>query len=220
MQCTAKSKRTGNQCRAKAMPNGKCFHHGGNTPSGIASPQYVTGRYAQGLPKGMLEKYEKARIDPELLNLSDDLGMVESRIIEILGKVQTGDAGETWTKLESAWTAFRIAQAAKDGPKTQLALATIGRTIETGNGDWAVWREVFDLVERRRKLVESEGKRRLQMQDMTDNAKVMIAIDKLVDSVVRNVADPRARAAIQRDLDAIFSRGLPGRPLSPDGDGE
>ena len=28
-QCTAKSKRTGNQCGANAMPNGMCYHHGG-----------------------------------------------------------------------------------------------------------------------------------------------------------------------------------------------
>lgn len=30
-QCTAKSKRTGVQCKAKGMPNGKCYHHGGKS---------------------------------------------------------------------------------------------------------------------------------------------------------------------------------------------
>ena len=31
MQCTAKSKRTGEQCGAYGMANGKCYHHGGKT---------------------------------------------------------------------------------------------------------------------------------------------------------------------------------------------
>jgi hypothetical protein len=33
-QCTATAKSTGEQCRDLAMPNGKCFRHGGATPKG------------------------------------------------------------------------------------------------------------------------------------------------------------------------------------------
>jgi len=201
--CGART-RNGGLCQSRAMPNGRCRMHGGSTPSGIASPHYKTGRYAKHMPKRMLETYEQARTDPELLNLSDDLAMVEARISDVLARVDSGEAGEAWEKLADAWNVLRIAQKAKDGPQTHIALATIGQIIDTGSGDWAAWREVFDLVERRRKLVMSEVKRRIQMQDMTDNAEVMIAVDKLVDAVVRHVSDRDALRAIQRELESVL----------------
>ncbi len=217
MKCTAKSKRTGLKCNAQAMANGKCYHHGGAQPSGIASQNYVTGRYSKVMPKRLLETYEAARRDPDLLNLSDDIGAIDSRIADVLTRVESGDAGETWQTLERAWNDFRIAQAAKDAPKTQLAIATIGRTIETGAGDWAAWREILNLIERRRKLVESEGKRRLQMQDMTDNAEVMALLQRLGDAVKRHVPDRDALQAIQSEISAVLGGSVLRRSARSDG---
>lgn len=216
MKCTAKSKRTGEKCKAQAMANGKCYHHGGAQPKGIASQNYITGRYSAHLPKRLLETYEKARTDPELLNLSDDLGMVESRIGDVLSRVESGDAGETWQQLETAWKTFEIAQTAKDFPKSKTALATVGQIIATGAGDWAAWREVLGLIERRRKLVESEGKRRIAMQDMTDNGQVIALLDRLSDAVVRHVADPAALRAIQAEISSVLGTGLPRRAVDHD----
>jgi chorismate mutase len=88
-----------------------------------------------------------------------------------------------------------------------MALSTIGRIIETGAGDWAAWREVLNLIERRRKLVESEGKRRMQMQDMTDNAEVIKVLDRLADAVLRHVHDPAVLRAIQAEISALLGSG-------------
>jgi hypothetical protein len=199
-----------------AMPNGRCRMHGGPSLSGIASPTYKHGGYSEPLPKRLLEKYEQARTDPELLNLSNALALIETRISDVLSRVESGDAGETWQKLSDAWDAFVIAQRAKDAPKTQMALSTIGRIIETGAGDWAAWREVLNLIERRRKLVESEGKRRMQMQDMTDNAEIIKLIDRLSDAVHRHVHDPVALRAIQAEISPVLGAGLPRRAAGSD----
>lgn len=211
-QCTAMSKRSGERCKHAPMTGSTlCHMHGGKTPVGIAAPTWKHGRYSAHMPKRMLAAYEKARIDPELLNLSDDIGAIESRITDVLSRVETGDAGETWQSLERAWSDFRIANAAKDKTKSALALATIGRIIETGAGDWAAWREVLNLIERRRKLVESEGKRRMQMADMTDNAVLMALLDRLGDAVKRHVTDGDALRAIQAEISPILGGGLPRR---------
>jgi hypothetical protein len=207
-QCTALSKQSRQRCkRHAAVGRAVCSIHGGKTPAGIASANYKTGRYSKVMPKRLLETYEAARLDPDLLNLSDDISALDARIADVLTRVETGDAGETWQALKSAWNAFRIAQAAKDGPKTQLALATIGRTIETGAGDWAAWREVLNLIERRSKLVGSETKRRIAMQDMTDNGAVMALLQRLGDAVKRHVPDRDARQAIQREISVALGNG-------------
>src|SRR5258708_37054514 len=66
-QCKAKSKRTHERCAANAMiVREECYHHGGKTPRGIASPNFKHGRYSKSLPARMRERYEEALADPHL----------------------------------------------------------------------------------------------------------------------------------------------------------
>jgi hypothetical protein len=72
------------------MANGRCKNHGGKSPAGIASPSFKQGKYSQVLPRRMREAYERAAADPNLLTLTHELGVVEARILDLLGRVNTG----------------------------------------------------------------------------------------------------------------------------------
>ncbi len=74
-QCTATSKRSGNQCQKHAMRGRTvCLAHGGKTPRGTASPHFKTGRYSRSLP-GHLAALDRAltsrRPSPGLIHHSD-----------------------------------------------------------------------------------------------------------------------------------------------------
>lgn len=91
-QCTAKSKRSRQRCKRHAKPGRTvCKIHGGDTPVGLAAPNFKTGRYSKYLPTGLAERYIVARTDPELLSLRDEIGLVDTRISEVL--TQPSDPG-------------------------------------------------------------------------------------------------------------------------------
>lgn len=84
-QCTAKSKRSGRQCRKPAMKGRTvCLAHGGRTPRGVASPNFKTGRYSRSLPGHLVADYKGATHDPTLLSLRDDIALNEAMIATLL----------------------------------------------------------------------------------------------------------------------------------------
>lgn len=84
-QCTARSKRSGQQCRKHAM-HGRdvCLAHGGKTPRGAASPHFKTGRYSRSLPGHLVAAYEQALHDPTLLSLRDEIALSEAMLATLL----------------------------------------------------------------------------------------------------------------------------------------
>ena len=209
MQCTAKAKSTGQQCQRRAMANGKCYVHGGPTPRGRALPQTTHGRYSKDLPTRLAARYEEARSDPDLLNLNAEIHLTYAMLTEALRGMDQGEAGRLWRDLKTTWDALQEANRQRDGDAAKQALSEIGRLIARGVADAAARSEVLDIVERRRKLVESEAKRRTAMQQMITAERLMVLVSAVTDVVMRHVDDPRQRAAIAADIGAIISRGDP-----------
>jgi hypothetical protein len=87
-QCTAGSKRSGEQCRKHAMRGRTvCLAHGGKTPRGVASPHFRTGRYSRSLPGHLVAAYERALHDPMLLSLRDEIALTDTMIAETLSEL-------------------------------------------------------------------------------------------------------------------------------------
>lgn len=206
-RCTAKSKRTGQQCKAFAVPGRSvCRHHGGKTPQGRALPQTTHGRYSKHLPTRMLASYEQAQHDPELLNLREDIALLDARLSELLKRVDSGESGKLWQDLRAAWKVVR--NAANDDEKN-MAIAELGPLIERGYQDTQAWGEIRAAIEQRRKLVESERKRLIEMQQMMTMSQAQLLIARLYDVVTQHVSDRATLAAIGAGLQALAGAGEP-----------
>jgi uncharacterized membrane-anchored protein YjiN (DUF445 family) len=127
-----------------------------------------------------------------------------------LATLDTGESGRLWRELNAAWREFALARKAGDAAGMTEALAQIEPLINRGVADWAARQEVLDMVERRRKLVDSEGKRRVQMQQMITPDRAMLLVSALADTVMRHVSDADIRAAIARDVERLITRPVPG----------
>jgi hypothetical protein len=204
-QCRAKSKRTGQQCQGTAMANGVCYHHGGKSLAGAASPTLKHGRYSKHLPTRMLANYEQAQRDPELLNLREDIALIDARLSDLLRRVDSGESGKVWNDLKAAWKAV---QRATDDEK-DMAIAELGPLIERGYLDTQAWGEIGGLLEQRRKLVESERKRLIEMQQMMTAGQAQLLIARLYDVVTQHVSDRATLAAIGAGLQALAGAGEP-----------
>lgn len=194
------------------MANGKCYHHGGKSPSGLAHPSTTHGRYSKDLPTRLAGRYERAASDPDLLRLDSEIHLLDTLLNERLAVLDSGESGRIWRELREAWKQYMAARAARPPDTAGMtdALDRVAELIQRGSADHGARQEITDLVERRRKLVDSEGKRRVQMQQVMTVEQATLLVSVMANSVRRHVDDPEARAAISRDIAAVFGGGADG----------
>lgn len=184
------------------MTNGRCRLHGGKSLAGVASPTFVTGRYSKHLPARLADQYLASRNDPELLALRDEVAIVDSRLNDLLGRVDTGESGALWKQARKLLSDYRTT-----GEESHLY--ALGLTINEALDDYAAWQEIQLLLEQRRKLVETERKRLVDMQQMITAERAMLLIAAISDTIRRHVSDRNVLAAINADLGALINRPAP-----------
>lgn len=200
-------------CKRRAMPNGACKLHGGATPKGLASPHYKTGRWSKYMPTRMVPRYEESQRDTELLALQADIALVDARIADLLGKVDSGESGRIWQKLSALRLEVYDAKRRGDDAAGREALESILHTIGRGKADAAAWHEVIGLIEQRRKLVESERKRLVEMKQMVTVEESMLLVNSAVHSLRARVMEQcdaslakSIIAAVAEDLARVYTR--------------
>jgi ADP-ribose pyrophosphatase YjhB (NUDIX family) len=206
MQCTATSKQSGEQCKRHAVTGStKCKFHGGASLVGIASPSFKTGRYSKDLPTRLAARYAEAISDASLLELRDEIGLMGVRLGELLGRVDTGESTQRWQTLQIAYVNLQDAARRTDPLAFRVALNALGSAIEAGSQDYHTWREIMELIEQRRKLVDSEHKRLVAMSQMITAEQAMVLLSVVTDTVRKHVSDPAALAAIASDFRSIIT---------------
>jgi hypothetical protein len=190
------------------MANGRCRSHGGLTPRGLASANFKHGRHSKSLPARLADRYDEALNDPDLLELASEIRLADAFIGERLATLESGESGAVWRDLGRAWRSFATARASGDTHSMMDALSAIEPLITSGGADYGAQQEILDMVDRRRKLVEAEAKRRVQMQQMITAEQAMVLISAIADVVMRHVPDPTTRASIGRDLETLIAKGV------------
>lgn len=178
--------------------------HGGMQKRGAAHHLTQSGRYSQDLPTRLGARFLASRADPDLLNLSAEIALIDVRGGDILKRIDSGESGAVWQALKATYTAMQNAQRDRDGAEVARLLNELGGLITRGHADYAAWADLRTLVEQRRKLSETESKRRKDMQDMITTESGMVLVTALVETVRRNVRDPKQLAKITTDLAALL----------------
>lgn len=204
-KCNARRKNGQGHCASFAMSNGKCRVHGGASLSGLASPALVSGRYSKHLPTRLIGRYQQAVSDPDLLALRDDIGLLDTRIGQVVSALDTGESKEAWGSLLSIWSTFeeQFQSLLDNGEPPEEMEATVSKVstlIRSGLSEAYVWGEIRGLLKERADLVANERKRMVELQQYVTAEKAMLFVTAVMDSVRRNVSDRDALAAISADI--------------------
>lgn len=189
------------------MPNGRCRIHGGKSPIGPASGTYKLGRYSKLLPARMAASYQEATADPDLLVLRDEIALVYARLSDMLARVDSGESGEAWRRARAAYSALTAGLDAGDTAAAKAALGELDIVIRQGLGDYAAWQEIGDLLDRRERLVRSERRRLVELQQTMTIEQAMVFTGAVIALVDQHVTDQHARAAISDGIRRIVSAG-------------
>lgn len=205
-QCTATSKQSHDRCRRQAMIGSSvCYMHGGKSLSGLASPSLKHGRYSRVLPVRLAGRYHEAQQDTDLLALRDEIALLDARLQDVLSRVDTGESGRIWSDLKAAAGELAHAKRTDDKIGQAIALNTILGLITTGHQDYAAWQDVRSLLEQRRRTVESERKRLVEMQQTITVEKAMLLLGAVAGVIKAHVKDPKQLAAISADLQGLVN---------------
>lgn len=207
-QCKATSKRTGERCKAQAVTGRElCYHHGGKSPAGPAHPQYKHGRYSKHLPARLIERYAQSASDPDLLALREDIALVDARLSDLLARVDSGESGEAWKRAQDAVAGLQAGMDGNDVPRMLAAIEDLKKIIRRGLADYLAWQEVGAAIDRRERLVRSERRRLVEMQQVLTLQEGMMLFQRIGDLIEQYVTDRPAKAAILSGMASLLTAG-------------
>jgi hypothetical protein len=105
IRCSAYARSSGQQCRQAVVPGRNvCHYHGGKTPRGIDAPNYRGRGYSKDIPTRLADRFKQALDDPQLLELSGEVALVDSRLGELLASLPDNPAAtdrKVWGELRA-----------------------------------------------------------------------------------------------------------------------
>jgi hypothetical protein len=213
-QCSATSKQSGLRCRRTASPGRRvCSMHGSRTPVGANAPRFRDGKYSKYLPQRLLADYWRVLADPGMIGLRDEVATIDSRINDVLRRVDTGESGAMWSRLHAAYATCTNAYTHGDAAAFGAAFTALGAAIAAGHEDWEVWADIVDLIDVRRRLVATESARLAALDGLVPIEVALSLVVALSEVVRGRVTDPATRAAIADDVRRFL--GPPGDRSPP-----
>lgn len=162
-QCKAKSKRTGNRCRANCVTGSDvCYHHGGRSLKGLTSPTYKTGLYSAHLPAKLSSSYQDLlALGQDLFKIGDETALITGLIGEQLSRIEDGESRAAWDKLQNLYDEMAVLgqkpdKSAGDVQRFNSLFVEIGKIINSGLMAYTARDEAVKLVEQKRKMVSDE----------------------------------------------------------------
>ena len=159
--------------KSRKLPNGQlvpcanpqmlgkevCRNHGGLSLEGPAHPNWKGGKNLKRIMTklGLARTFARALDDPDLGSVRKELALTEARWEQLLEQLSLN--GDVATALESAATYVRrLREAGGSMQERREALDGLMDAVERGVVGVGEWREVYGVMELRRRLAETDSK--------------------------------------------------------------
>lgn len=167
------------------------------------------------MPTRMVGGFLKSLKDPDLVSVRKEMAVAEERIRDLIKRVDIKEAGELWRAMRRAVREFRLAQKRDDAPAAAKALREMESLADEGIADYAAWDEVAKWIMVSVRLKDTERRLLEAQQQSISVERALLFATNLLESVKRNVDDPRVLNAINADFARLVDRGAED---APDGD--
>jgi len=178
----------------------------------MAHPSFKHGKYSTVLPRRMSAAYEASQNDEALLALTHEIHLLDARIADVLSRVDSGESGNIWRSLVAANVELNRARTANDNDRIVAAIRDIQGLIGRGSHDSAGWAEVERVIQQRRRLVESERKRAVELGTIMTSQQAMMAFSRLFQVIKANIHD---RDVLQKITDVFYELDAESRGVVP-----
>lgn len=190
----------------KGKPRGYKFWDAQNRFLVVAKARQIMkareGRYGEHVPKSIANDYVVEMQDAEILNITDDLALVNARIKQLLRRVDIGDKSlASWQEVADEFRTLEGCMRNFDTVGSNASRRKLRKMLlEEREQDREAWDEIFERMDQRIKMTESERKRRVDMetlytaQEMMDkSAQLLAAIGEALNDTVGDNDDLKKR---------------------------
>lgn len=181
-----------------------CHYHGAGRPSrpgGLTLTRVSSGRWLQAVPERLMERYEQFLSDPDVLTLNSEMALIDTRVAELLARLDTADTKMAWTKVKMALK--RLDKYEIDENDLEYAITHLSEAVTAKSADQEVWKEITQLIENRRRLAETERRRIIDAQQTMTIEEANIFLAYVMTSLRTHVKDPFILTAIADDLKRV-----------------
>ena len=197
-------------CRCHRRANaqtGRCKYHGGTSRRGPTHHAYKHGRFSAlfvGILAPAREAYEAVA---ELSTLRSELAISSAFLTNKLREILVGGpSDEAWIELGRMTDEIERVLDAGDRKAMVALLNERDALIKTQRSSAVARGEASDLIERHRKVVDTEA-RRQDRHDLTVSMITFMAFIQAMAEAVRDyVTNPTDRAAVAKAFDRLIAR--------------
>ena len=129
----------------------------------------------------MRQQYEQTKHDPQLLSHEPDLRLMDLRLQGLIQNLDNTASLEAFSRAQVQWELLEAAQDRgnlQEMGRIMLRLRDLMRvTVPAG----PIWEEIREVIEQRRKLLESESRRIQQSQNSMSGEQILALIEYIVD---------------------------------------
>lgn len=172
----AGSKKDGKPCGNYAL-DGKavCYIHGGNTPSGIASPAFKTGRYSKHLHSRLAAKFDEGMQCADPVGVSDQYWLLDALLRDKLEQLDEVTSASMWKAAQAKFRDLRSAINRQHTSDVRRCLTELEGILNNGLGQSSVEQDIRSIAMEQAVLVKVETQR-LTAGESAIDAKDVLAL--------------------------------------------
>lgn len=178
--------------------------HGGKSLKGAASPRFRTGTHTQYLPERLVAAYNAALNDPELLDLKQSVALIDTRLLDLLSRVDSGESGALWAETVKTYQELRKAYRGGDHITIMKAFGSMDAVIDSVMQDYAAWGEIQRLLDDRRKHVETQANVELKGERAVSATELMTFMGAVLNLIQTTVSDKQERMKIADGMEQLI----------------
>jgi hypothetical protein len=193
-RCQAKSRRTGEQCKAPALKGSKfCRFHFGRTHNVANAGRHHLlkhGRYSKALGQ-KFDRYQQMKQDPEFLRLTDEIALTRVHIAELLDEETRIDLDAE--ALRGLVDAMAEALAVPNVQAAKSVLARMQLTLARPMDAATVRSELLEHTRTLERLVAAESRNMIQFSNVLTLDQVISIMSKMLLAVQQVVPAERMK---------------------------
>jgi hypothetical protein len=227
--CGAKKHTKGGEiCRQTRLgTGGRCKHHGGGGhPPGPVHPLWKNGRgsrFLRKMPSHLRKQFKDTLNDPDVLSLTAEIGLLDSRTLDLIEKLSTRESVETIESLTLLLIKMEevLNEDEVDIDDAESIIEQMYVILSGSKRDASIWGQILETVEARRKVSDTERRLLEAQQHAIDAVQLRSLITFFLASIKKHVlplgpGGKEAVLGVSGDLVRLIGDGSQPARLTPD----
>lgn len=183
-----------------------CKSHGGNALKGPEHPKFIHGKYSRYLRRDILDAYLRFREQEDMYTQVEEIALLDARISLLVEGLDNKDGLRLFDNLADIMLDMQEMVKTEEEIKhkdMQMVADRLSSVVSEAKSERRRWQEVYDVMDIRRKLIESDRKRMLEQQEYLTKQQALMMITSVMSIIHNNIEDAAALRTIRAQLDEL-----------------